>query len=72
MNISQTEIVKDRIAGTLAVSTDGHGEIVLGFNVNEISWDSNGFGHVKFSGKQARNLANIFIKHIDIARAESK
>jgi hypothetical protein len=60
-----------KIAGFLEVGrTDDTHEIVI--NHPDLKPDKNGVGHIVFSPRQARNLANLLIKHASYAEAEAK
>ena len=61
----------DKIAGFLEVGrTDDTHEIVI--NHPDLKPDENGVGHIVFSPRQARNLANLLLKHAAYAEAEAK
>ena len=62
--------VADKIAGHLFVgrTADTH-EVVI--NHGDLKPDANGVGHIVFSPRQARNLANLLLKHAAYAEAEA-
>ena len=51
----------DKIEGYLEVGTNDQGEVVV--NHPDLKPDANGVGHIVFSKNQARNLANLLLKH---------
>lgn len=64
-----TEETMDRAAGVLEVGrTEAH-EVVI--NHPDLKPDENGVGHIVFSPTQARNLADLLIKHAAVADAEA-
>jgi hypothetical protein len=56
--------------GMLEVGTNGHGEVVI--NHPDLEPDEKGVGHIVFSPKQARALANILLKKSVEANNERK
>lgn len=61
----------DKIAGFLEVGrTDDTHEVVI--NHPDLKPDENGVGHIVFSPRQARTLANLLVKHATYAEAESR
>jgi hypothetical protein len=56
--------------GTLEVGTNGQGEVII--NHPDLESDENGVGHIVFSPKQARALANILLKKSVDANNERK
>lgn len=61
---------EEKVAGTLAISTNGKGEIVIGFNIREMLVNKKGEGHVVMSKKQCGNLCYLLAKHMRIASTE--
>ena len=61
----------DKIEGFLEVgrTSDTH-EVVI--NHPDLKLDENGVGHIVFSPRQARSLANLLIKHASYCEAEEK
>lgn len=51
----------DKITGILEVGTNDQGEVVI--NHPDLKPDENGVGHIVFSPRQARNLAELLTKH---------
>jgi hypothetical protein len=51
----------DKVEGFLEVGTNEQGEVVV--NHPDLKPDANGVGHIVFSKNQARNLANLLLKH---------
>lgn len=51
----------DKIAGYLEVGTNDNGEVVV--NHPDLKPDESGVGHIVFSPNQARNLAELLMKH---------
>lgn len=47
----------EKNAGVLEVGTNGNGEVVI--NHPDLQPDENGVGHIVFSPRQARHLANL-------------
>lgn len=61
--------VIDKIEGFLEVGrTEDTHEVVI--NHPDLKPDENGVGHIVFSPRQARNLANLLLKHAAWADAE--
>ena len=61
----------DKIEGFLEVGrTDDTHEVVI--NHPDLKPDACGVGHIVFSPRQARSLANLLIKHATYAEAEAK
>jgi hypothetical protein len=61
----------DKIEGFLEVGrTDDTHEVVI--NHPDLKPDENGVGHIVFSPRQARTLANLLIKNATYAEAEAK
>ena len=60
----------DRIDGYLEVGTDGRGNVVLNHPTDHV--DENGVGHIVFSSRQARELANSLLKKAEQAEDEEK
>ena len=58
---SQEGGVIDKIEGFLEVGANEQGEVVV--NHPDLKPDENGVGHIVFSENQARNLANLLLKH---------
>ena len=54
-------------SNTLEVGTHG-GEVIV--NHPDLKPDEWGVGHIVFSPQQARNFANLLLKHADIAEKE--
>lgn len=50
----------EKEAGVLEVGTNGKGEVVV--NHPDLQPDENGVGHIVFSPRQARHLANLLNK----------
>jgi hypothetical protein len=50
----------EKVAGTLEVGTNGQGEVVI--NHPDLHPDKNGVGHIVFSPRQARHLADLLYK----------
>ncbi len=50
----------EKQAGILEVGTNGKGEVVI--NHPDLHPDENGVGHIVFSPRQARGLANLLTK----------
>ncbi len=60
----------DKVEGFLEVGrTDDTHEVVI--NHPDLKPDANGVGHIVFSPRQARRLANLLIKHAEYADAEA-
>ncbi len=60
----------DKIEGFLEVGrTDDTHEVVI--NHPDLKPDESGVGHIIFSPRQARTLANLLIKHAAYAEAEA-
>lgn len=55
----------DKIEGFLEVGANDQGEVVI--NHPDLKPDANGVGHIVFSKDQARNLANLLLKHVGAA-----
>lgn len=61
----------DKIEGFLEVGrTEDTHEVVI--NHPDLKRDERGVAHIVFSPRQARNLANLLIKHASYAEAEAK
>lgn len=61
----------EKVEGILEVGrTDDTHEVVI--NHPDLKADANGVGHIVFSPRQARHLANILIKQASYAEAEAK
>ena len=61
----------DKVQGFLEVGrTDDTHEVII--NHPNLKPDENGVGHIVFSPRQARHLANLLIKHAAWAEAEAK
>jgi hypothetical protein len=60
----------DKIEGFLEVGRNENHEVVI--NHPDLKPDENGVGHIVFSPRQARNLANLLLKHATWAEAEAK
>lgn len=67
MNMSETQNAP--VAGTLEVGTNGHGEVVI--NHPALRPDENGVGHIVFSPRQARNLAQLLHRKAREAEKET-
>jgi hypothetical protein len=64
-------MTSDKIAGFLEVGrTDDTHEVVI--NHPDLKPDENGVGHIVFSPRQARGLANLLVKHATWAEAEAR
>jgi hypothetical protein len=50
-------------AGTIEVGQNDNFEVIINFNLKDFLFDKNGFGHLVFSPRQARYLANLLMKH---------
>jgi hypothetical protein len=50
----------EKVTGTLEVGTNGKGEVVI--NHPDLHPDADGVGHIVFSPRQARSLANLLNK----------
>jgi hypothetical protein len=55
-------------AGTLEVGHNDRFEVVI--NHPDLKPDADGVGHIVFSPRQARHLANLLLKHADQALTE--
>lgn len=55
-------------AGTIEVGRNDHYEVVI--NIDNPPLDNNGVGHIVFSPRQARHLANLLMKHATEALTE--
>lgn len=60
----------DKIGGFLEVGRNDAHEVVV--NHPDLKPDENGVGHIVFSPRQARNFANLLIKHAEYCDAEAK
>ena len=62
----------DKIEGFLEVGRNDEHEIVINLDPSTVAgFDATG-GHIVFSSRQARRLANLLIKHAEYADAEKK
>jgi hypothetical protein len=55
----------DLVAGHLMIGTNGKGEVVI-----KLITDKNGVGHILFSPREARGLAQLLLKKADDAEQE--
>lgn len=60
----------DKIEGVLEVGRNDQHEVVI--NHPDLKPDENGVGHIVFSPRQARHLANLLIKHAAWCESEAK
>jgi hypothetical protein len=63
-------IAADRVAGQLEVGRTETHEIVVSYS--DLKPDENGIGHIVFSHRQARDFANLLVKHAAYAEAEAR
>lgn len=68
--MSYGEKKMDKIEGFLEVGRNEDHEVVI--NHPDLKPDESGIRHIVFSPRQARNLANLLIKHATWAEAEKK
>jgi hypothetical protein len=59
-----------KIAGTIEVGHNDDFEVVINMSIKDFKVDGNGIGHLCFSPKQARHLANLIMKHTTEALVE--
>lgn len=59
---------KDIVSGHLMVGTNGRGEVVI--NHGDLQPDENGIGHIVFSPRQARSLAQLLHRKASEAEKE--
>ena len=60
----------DKIEGFLEVGRNDQHEVVV--NHPDLKPDENGVGHIVFSPRQARQFANLLIKHAAYCESEIK
>lgn len=64
----KTRVDVDLVSGYLMVGTNGKREVVI--NHPQLITDEHGVGHIIFSPRQARSLAQLLLKKADEAEKE--